>query len=1820
MTFLTQIWFHIHAHKNIVIVFFIRLSLVWVSGNMICVTIRNRIIFFAVFVLLLVFHNPAVSSDNVPGNGSESGNFSIQSISSNTNIQESDTLIAGCEYSYPPFCIVDEQGNADGFSVELLNAAAAEVGLTLNYKVDYWDSLKNDLRDGKIQVLPLVGRTAQREKLYDFTFPYTTNYGAIFVRNDDSRINNIGDLSGKQVVVMKGDTSEEYVRRENVSSHIITVESFEIAFELLSQGKYDAIVVQHLMGTNLLKKMGIDNIRPVGSLLRNFRQDFCFAVRKGDKKLQSLLSEGLGRVIEDGTYDKLYEKWFSDILENERGFVLTQKEKDWLAAHPVIRLGFNPHMEPLLVQKNDGSLEGVYPSIFHEINKRLGLNIKIVIDDWETIVNKTKSREIDGLLGNAPSQSKACKLLRTKPIHSSYPIFYTRYDSPISFNSLDDLIGKKIAYHKEVKMLEIRVDEYKGQCELYPTKNTLESLRLLLEGKVDIAMAVNFENYTVARNSLTGLKIVYFDLEHEAQIATGIRDDWPELVGIINKGLELVGPSRIQELVSKWTSLNDPEQKIALTPEERKWLDEHPKINFGFTAGYEPLLIANSDGSYSGMLVDLLNLINQRLGTDFTVEAINWADNARLLNAGEIDGLLRMSQQAVDKIGCLRTQPHFSAIPTIFARDDSPFIINSLDDLAGKKVTYLDNSANVLNIVKPYLDDAELMPFNSILDAFNCVYEGKADVCIAVSTSNYIIDKYELTGLKPKLVLPRFRIDGVTGVRNDYPELVTILNKALSTISENELNAIHAKWSSIDFGPLLRLSESERKWLAENQNLSLGFFSEDEPYLIKNYDGSYSGLVPDVITLINDKIGANIQLVVDDWPEIVKNTREKFIDGALAIDPEHARQNGLLTTYPITTVYPIVYAKKDAPFNINSIDDLKGKVVAAQTDFHYIKNILDPIKDDIKLIKTDNYFDSLRVVFEGKADVALANSVANFLLSENYLGNVQPALVLSDQKMDLVIGVRGNAPEFASILDKALMEIGDKGINALLEKWSIGKVGPGIEFSDTERSWLSRNPVVKIGMPDTIPPYSFGDKDGNAIGIFNDYLNIISSRAGIQFDIELFDWPDYIKIARNGSLDVIPAVKVEPLADYVNFSEEFFNISYVIITRNDMPFIKDISWLHDRKVSVIEDSAIHRYLISHHSQIEVVPVNNITSGLERVSTGSADAYIGDSVSSSYTILAEKFSNLKIAVPADCPNDYFCFGVRKDSPELLSIFNKSLRSITEQEHNAILNKWMSVRYEQVTNWYELWIWVAIIASVPLVSLVFVIFWNRQLGNAVIARTEELERANKFTEEAINSLQDVFVVFNPAGNAPVIWNKSTNAITGYSDDEIRVNHLPGKYFAKEDMGIAMETIQDAIDNGWATCELNIITKDGKAIPADFILTRLDNPDGSLKYIVIAGRDITERKATEQELEKHRLHLEELVEERAEEIKKRNEELVYAMAQLKDTQAQLILFEKLGALKHLVSGIAHEINSPLGAISTSREILISNIKKLTRNMTLISDWLKGPYGSVVESIIENCFANRDSSSSMSPREKRSVRDKFVAELKQNGIGNPEEISHRLIELHIYNNIEYMLPMLKEDGIMDRLDIIGSIVESAIACDTIDLAVSKASKIVNALNKYIRKGGSGDKEASMDLIDIHECLDNVLTLFYNAIKYTVTLDFECDKNLPKIVGDSDELNQVWTNLIKNALDAMQGAGSLKIQAVPKDGGITVIITDSGCGMTDEVKARIFEPLFTTKPAGEGTGLGMDIVRKIVVDNHGGKIDIVSEPDRGTTISVWLPSGTEDR
>jgi signal transduction histidine kinase len=240
-------------------------------------------------------------------------------------------------------------------------------------------------------------------------------------------------------------------------------------------------------------------------------------------------------------------------------------------------------------------------------------------------------------------------------------------------------------------------------------------------------------------------------------------------------------------------------------------------------------------------------------------------------------------------------------------------------------------------------------------------------------------------------------------------------------------------------------------------------------------------------------------------------------------------------------------------------------------------------------------------------------------------------------------------------------------------------------------------------------------------------------------------------------------------------------------------------------------------------------------------------------------------------------------------------------------------------------------------------------------------------------------------------------------------------------------------------------------------------------------------------------------------------------------------------------------------------------------------------------------------------STKEERQFKRALKRQLEALELDNVDTIADRLVIMGIANDIDAFVPLLKRPDSLQILEIAYKLSELKRGTATINTATDRASKVVFALKTYARYDQSGE----MTIANLAEGIETVLTLYQNQLKHGV----EVIKNyaeLPPVLCYPDELNQVWTNLVHNALQAMDYRGTLTIEVTAQDQQAKISITDSGKGIPKEIQSKIFEPFFTTKPAGEGSGLGLDIVKKII-EKHQGHIEFESSPGQ-TTFTVSLP------
>jgi signal transduction histidine kinase len=320
-----------------------------------------------------------------------------------------------------------------------------------------------------------------------------------------------------------------------------------------------------------------------------------------------------------------------------------------------------------------------------------------------------------------------------------------------------------------------------------------------------------------------------------------------------------------------------------------------------------------------------------------------------------------------------------------------------------------------------------------------------------------------------------------------------------------------------------------------------------------------------------------------------------------------------------------------------------------------------------------------------------------------------------------------------------------------------------------------------------------------------------------------------------------------------------------------------------------------------------------------------------------------------------------------------------------------------------------------------------------------------------------------------------------------------------------------------------------------------------------------------------------------------------------------------ERLLALGKLSAGLTHELNNPAAAAGRAAHDLRDRITHMRHKLAMIAD------GSLERDQLKQLVLAQDEfvekarhAPDLTPLQTSDAEDELTDWLDDHAVTEGWQLAPIFVATGLgVDDLDAVEAAVPEDSIEGALRWLAYTVETEGLLGEIIDSTARISALVGAAKQY-----SQMDRAPHQWLDLHEGLFATLTMLkpkFGAIK----LVKELDKALPRIPGYPAELNQVWTNLLDNARDAMDGEGTLTVRTRREGDCAVVEIEDTGPGIPPEIRTRIFEPFFTTKPVGQGTGLGLDVSFRVVVNRHHGDLRVTSEPGR-TVFTVLLPLAEE--
>ncbi|GBF48666.1 PAS domain S-box protein [Leptospira ryugenii] len=497
-----------------------------------------------------------------------------------------------------------------------------------------------------------------------------------------------------------------------------------------------------------------------------------------------------------------------------------------------------------------------------------------------------------------------------------------------------------------------------------------------------------------------------------------------------------------------------------------------------------------------------------------------------------------------------------------------------------------------------------------------------------------------------------------------------------------------------------------------------------------------------------------------------------------------------------------------------------------------------------------------------------------------------------------------------------------------------------------------------------------------------------------------------------------------------------------------------------------------------------------------------------------------------------------------------------------------------------------------SPISLLGMVGDITERKRSEEALLASEKRFQSFYQFTKEAI-------LIFRERDLKVVDVNQAFLHLFQYEKQDIFSIHFRRLISIRSFSEIQSLALDE---EGKKSLEVVALKKGGSPFSAQVTAKRYRDQDENFIVFNIIDlsflREVEElKKINEEILSRNRI------------IENQKMELQHAFDDLKKTQSQLIQSEKMALLGQLLAGIAHEINNPIGAIKASN----LNLKEWKyKYQKCFEEFLKLKPQLTEEEL--NVFSNL--------REEAVLFGDFFtglldAKLKKQNLeyllsqGIPQNMAKRIsfdfVEMGLSDVSKFPIDFFKSKHIISLMDFIMWEVIYQRNTKTISTAIDRVSKILYALKNY----SHFEKSERKELISIHDNLEIVFTIYQNHFKKGVEL-VKNYQEIPPIWCYPDDLLHIWSNLIFNSFQAMKFSGSIQVSTFVNNGYVFVSIIDNGPGILPEHLPKIFDPFFTTKKLGEGTGLGLDIVRK-VVEKHKGRIQVFSEPGR-TEFQISLP------
>jgi len=740
------------------------------------------------------------------------------------------------------------------------------------------------------------------------------------------------------------------------------------------------------------------------------------------------------------------------------------------------------------------------------------------------------------------------------------------------------------------------------------------------------------------------------------------------------------------------------------TQEEQEWIKENPIVKVGGGGDWAPFDFVDRDGNYKGISNDYLTLISKLTGLKFEVEVAKWSRNLQKMKSGEID-LLDTVYYTKERTSYMNyAQSYFEMLDYFFIHKDLKIV--RIEELDGKTIAIPRGYAQY-EIVKKEFPRIKILTVETFSDAIDAVLEKRADILFdTYAVVSYVIQKEGLTDIVP---FKSYRGNSVMKLHmtltKSKPLLVSIVDKALSMITDREKQEIYDRWLGSNAEvtkKTIQLTAKEKKWLRKHPVVRVSNEDDWSPFDFSR-NGEAQGYSVDIIKNLAKKIGLKVEFINGyKWHELLELFEKNEIDMMHVIAKTESREK----KWNFSKAYmkqKLSYFIRVDEKEILSVDDFSGKIIAAGKGWVSTAQLKKKFPKAV-VVEYSSTKEIIRAVSLKQADIGVDNATsATYVIMNEYISNLKYGGKVnlhdkSEESQDyLYFASQEQNPELISMFNKALDVMDTQERVNIQKKW-FGVALPNNEdrieigLTEKEKQWIRENPLLRLGADRAFAPFDFNE-GGIHRGVSTDFLTLIAQRTGLKIHVESGEPKALLQRVKEKELDGLSVIiENNKGEDALNFSAPYIHIDSAIVVKNSAQNIYNIEALEGKKLGVGRGTHLEKWVREHYPKITLVLLDTDEEGVNAVSFGKVDAYLGYMAVINYIRQKKLLANLKIISVLDLDTTNLVFGILKDRPELYSIIQKALESISEREHLKILNYWYKKSETGINLSYEERQWI------------------------------------------------------------------------------------------------------------------------------------------------------------------------------------------------------------------------------------------------------------------------------------------------------------------------------------------------------------------------------------------------------------------------------------------------------------------------------------------------------------------------------------------------